>query len=52
MEIAYDYGVGFAVFYLLSITHVMLEFPLNHRTITGICAAVLGRGGMPSLRTD
>jgi hypothetical protein len=33
---AYDYRVGFAVFYVLSIAHVMLEFPLNHQTIVGI----------------
>ena len=33
---AYDYRLGFAVFYLLSIVHVMLEFPLNHQTMIGI----------------
>jgi hypothetical protein len=33
---AYDYGSGMAVLYFLSILHVMLEFPLDHRTFTGI----------------
>lgn len=33
---AYDYRAGFAVFYILSIAHVMLEFPLNHQTLVGI----------------
>jgi hypothetical protein len=33
---AYDYDSGMAVLYFMSILHVMLEFPLNHRTFTGI----------------
>lgn len=33
---AYDYDAGMAVLYFMSILHVMLEFPLNHRTFTGI----------------
>lgn len=33
---AYSYDKGMAVLYFLSILHVMLEFPLNHRTFTGI----------------
>jgi len=33
---AYDYDTGMAVLYFMSILHVMLEFPLNHRTFTGI----------------
>jgi hypothetical protein len=33
---AYDYDTGMAVLYFLSILHVMLEFPLNYRTFTGI----------------
>lgn len=33
---AYDYDTGMAVLYFISILHVMLEFPLNHRTFTGI----------------
>ncbi len=32
----YSYRVGFAVFYLLSATHVMLEFPLNHQSLVGL----------------
>ncbi|MFI5197994.1 MAG: hypothetical protein ACHQJD_05200 [Thermoanaerobaculia bacterium] len=27
-----DYRAGFALFYVLSLAHVLLEFPLNHRT--------------------
>jgi len=33
---AYDYDTGMAVLYFMSILHVMLEFPLNHRTFAGI----------------
>ena len=33
---AYDYDNGMAVLYFMSILHVMLEFPLNHRTFVGI----------------
>jgi hypothetical protein len=33
---AYDYDAGMAVLYFMSILHVMLEFPLNHRTFTSI----------------
>ena len=33
---AHDYDTGMAVLYLLSMLHVMLEFPLNHRTFAGI----------------
>ena len=33
---AYDYDSGMAVLYFMSILHVMLEFPLNHRTFVGI----------------
>jgi len=29
---AYDYRIGVSVLYALSLVHVMLEFPLNHRT--------------------
>ena len=32
----YDYDTGMAVLYFLSILHVMLEFPLDHRTFAGI----------------
>jgi len=37
---AYDYRIGFAVFYVLSVVHVMLEFPLNHQTFAGIAKAL------------
>jgi hypothetical protein len=33
---AYDYDTGMAVLYFMSILHVMLEFPLNHRTFAEI----------------
>ncbi len=33
---AYNYDTGMAALYFLSILHVMLEFPLNHRTFAGI----------------
>jgi hypothetical protein len=33
---AYDYDTGMAVLYFMSILHVMLEFPLNHRTFRAI----------------
>ena len=33
---AHDYDTGMAVLYFLSILHVMLEFPLGHRTFAGI----------------
>ena len=33
---AYDYDMGMAILYFLSILHVMLEFPLNHLTFAGI----------------
>lgn len=32
----YDYSLGFMVLYLLSFLHVLLEFPLNWITLTGI----------------
>lgn len=33
---AYSYDTGMAVLYFISVLHVMLEFPLNHRTFAGI----------------
>jgi hypothetical protein len=33
---AYNYRVGFAIFFVLSLLHVMLEFPLNHQSFVGI----------------
>jgi hypothetical protein len=39
---AYDYDTGMAVLYFMSILHVMLEFPLNHRTFSAIGKQVYG----------
>ena len=33
---AYNYDTGMAVLYFISVLHVMLEFPLDHRTFVGI----------------
>lgn len=33
---AYDYDTGMAVLFFISMLHVMLEFPLNHRTFAEI----------------
>lgn len=33
---AYNYDIGMGVLYVISALHVMLEFPLNHRTFAGI----------------
>lgn len=33
---AYDYAIGLSVLYVLSVLHVLLEFPLNHQTFAGI----------------
>ena len=30
------YTAGMSVLYILSVLHVLLEFPLNHRTFAGI----------------
>ena len=32
----YSYQLGFAVFYVLSVMHVMLEFPLNHQSFVNV----------------
>lgn len=32
----YDYRLGFGVFYIMSMLHVFLEFPLNHHTFVEI----------------
>ena len=39
----WDYRLGFAVFYVLSLLHVMLEFPLDHQVIVGIFRVVSGQ---------
>jgi hypothetical protein len=33
---AYNYEIGMAALYFLSLLHVMLEFPLNYQTFVGI----------------
>ncbi|HEX6100266.1 MAG TPA: hypothetical protein VF432_28385 [Thermoanaerobaculia bacterium] len=33
---AVDYTIGLSVLYVLSVLHVLLEFPLNHQTFAGI----------------
>lgn len=33
---AYDYALGLSVLYVLSVLHVLLEFPLDHQTFAGI----------------
>jgi hypothetical protein len=43
----YSYRAGFAVFYVLSVVHVMLEFPLNHQTFVGLI-----RNWMPGIVTE
>lgn len=42
---AYDYGAGIAVLYILSMLHVLLEFPLDHQTLAGVGRALLSRNG-------
>ena len=37
----YSYQLGFAVFYVLSVVHVMLEFPLNHQSIVNLLRALV-----------
>src|SRR5204863_5093405 len=32
----YDYRLGLGTFYILSVLHVFLEFPLNHQTVSEI----------------
>lgn len=46
---AYDYDTGMLLFYFMSILHVMLEFPLNHRTFAEIGRQLksLGRSKRP-----
>lgn len=42
---AYDYAVGIGVLYILSMLHVLLEFPLDHQTLAGIGRALMKRDG-------
>ena len=32
----YNYGIGFKWLFLLSLVHVIMEFPLNHRSFIGV----------------
>ncbi|HWS71786.1 MAG TPA: hypothetical protein VN605_06705 [Thermoanaerobaculia bacterium] len=41
---AYDYALGIGVLYILSMLHVLLEFPLDHQTFAGIGRALMRRG--------
>ena len=40
---AIDYRMGFAILLVLSVGHVILEFPLNHQTIWGIAREIKKR---------
>lgn len=40
---AYSYRIGFYALFLLSMLHVFLEFPLNHRSIIGIGQEIKSR---------
>jgi len=42
---AYDYRIGFAVFYAGSMAHVLLEFPLNFRSVAGVMVSARGAVG-------
>ena len=44
----YDYAMGLSLLYMVSLLHVLLEFPLNHRSFVGI-AEGLWRLRMPRL---
>lgn len=43
----YDYRIGLGVFYIMSMLHVFLEFPLNHQTLVDIGKS-LSRWGSPA----
>ncbi|MFM2387792.1 MAG: hypothetical protein RL660_2549 [Bacteroidota bacterium] len=47
---AYRYEVGFEWLFLLSFLHVLLEFPLNHQSITGIAKEIGARFGLGSAK--
>jgi hypothetical protein len=40
----YDYRLGLGVFYVMSMLHVFLEFPLDHQTLVDIGNALSGGG--------
>ena len=39
---AIDYRIGVSALFTLSLVHVFLEFPLNHRTFAAIGGALVG----------
>jgi hypothetical protein len=41
---AHDYSLGLSLLYMLSLLHVLLEFPLNHKTFAGIATELRGWG--------
>jgi hypothetical protein len=43
----YDFALGFKILFYLSITHVYLEFPLNHVSIIGTFREVRSLMGRP-----
>ncbi|MEO8035217.1 MAG: hypothetical protein ABI837_12350 [Acidobacteriota bacterium] len=47
---AYDYRAGFAVLYVLSILHVLLEFPLNHQAMVGLFRMLRSPAAMRTAR--
>ncbi|MEP7234652.1 MAG: hypothetical protein ABI778_05085 [Ignavibacteriota bacterium] len=48
---AYDFYIGLQVLYFLSLLHVVLEFPLDHRTFIGIGEEVKGLFGGKNIHT-
>jgi hypothetical protein len=49
---AYDYLVGLTVLLFLSLLHVFLEFPLNHRMLSELAGLVSGKGRSVSAVTS
>lgn len=53
---AWNYAIGFILLYTLSALHVLLELPLNHRTLGGIWSELVNRlrptGPTPALATS
>ena len=39
---AHEYTIGLSLLYMLSLLHVLLEFPLNHKTFAGIATELRG----------
>ena len=47
---ALDYGIGLRWLLLLSVGHVVLEFPLDWKTLLGLPRELMGRNGGPGAR--